>query len=480
MRIPLWACEDVLSACGGALFDSTLSFTPLQGIKIDSRNCISGDLFVALVGGQQDGHDFLEEAAKAGATACLVSRPHNNLPIAQIVVNNTLESLANLGTAGRNRFDGKMIGVTGSVGKTGSKDMLAHILSNFGQTHASQRSYNNHIGVPITLSTLPPHYKFAIQEMGMNTTGEITTLTTMAQPDIAMITRITNTHSGFFDTMDDIAAAKAEIFQGLSKAGTAVLNLDDNYFPMLALSAKKAGSERIITFGRNCDANFSLMECRQHDTGMTVVAKINGQKLQFEMKMRGTHWAQNALGVLACIESLSLPVDEAATYLATCPTPKGRGAHLLGSYQNCSITLIDDSYNASPASMNAAFACMTAQPPTIMILSEMLELGDASELEHNLLIPQINALSPRLVIALGPTMHKAIQKLDSKIISVRAIDTKAALKVFKANVKDGDIVFIKGSLSSNASQIRDGILIDLTVDTLSNTQSNNEGQSHVA
>ena len=171
MSAPLWTCDDLILACNGALFDPSLAAGPISGIKIDSRKCGDGDLFVALAGDQQDGHDFLVKAAHAGATACLVSRPQNNLSTIQIVVDDTLAGLAQLGAAGRNRFGGSMIGITGSVGKTGTKDMLSHILTNFGKTHASKRSYNNHVGVPITLSTLPADCDFAIQEMGMNAAG---------------------------------------------------------------------------------------------------------------------------------------------------------------------------------------------------------------------------------------------------------------------------------------------------------------------
>ncbi len=213
MSASLWTCDELILACNGALFDPGVARAPISGIEIDSRNCSAGDLFVALPGDNQDGHDFLIEAVNAGATACLVSRPQNDLSASQIIVDDTLAGLARLGVAGRNRFGGSMIGITGSVGKTGTKDMLSHILKNFGKTHASKYSYNNHIGVPITLSTLPADCDFAIQEMGMNAAGEIASLTSLALPDIAMITRITNSHSGFFDKMEDIAGAKAEIFQ---------------------------------------------------------------------------------------------------------------------------------------------------------------------------------------------------------------------------------------------------------------------------
>ena len=480
MSTPLWTCDDLILACNGTLFDASVACAPISGIEIDSRNCSVGDLFVALSGENQDGHNFLVKAANAGATACLVSRPQNDLSTIQIVVDDTLAGLARLGAAGRDRFKGRMIGITGSVGKTGTKDMLLHALTNFGKTHANKRSFNNHIGVPITLSTLPADCDFAIQEMGMNASGEIANLTSLALPDIAMITRITNTHSGFFDTMADIAVAKAEIFQGLKSGGIAVLNLDDPFFPQLKAAANKAGAGRIITFGNQDQAEFRLLEVGQNDAGMTVRGEAAGHELKFDLQMHGVHWAQNAFGVLACVEALGLDLELAAAHLANCQTPEGRGTRLRGHYQHCAITLIDDSYNASPASMTAAFASMKVTPPKIMILSEMRELGKGTTSEHNALMPQINALSPRVVIALGPAMHAAISRLEGSIISIAATDTNAALEIFDSVIKDGDVVFIKGSLGSGAWRVRDAILSKLTVYPSPDTPSRNGGNSHAA
>ena len=260
MTAPLWTCDYLLAGCGGALFDPAFACGSISGIEIDSRNCKSGDLFVALAGDRQDGHDFITKAADAGAAACLVSRPNADASIAQIIVDDPLGALARLGRAGRDRFAGKMVGITGSVGKTGCKDMLAHALTAFGKTHASQRSFNNHIGVPITLATLAADCDFAVQEMGMNAAGEIAALTALARPDIALITRIASTHGGFFDSLDDIAKAKAEIFEGLNAAGTAILNIDDPFYDQLASAATKADAARIISFGRKTDAEFCLLE----------------------------------------------------------------------------------------------------------------------------------------------------------------------------------------------------------------------------
>ena len=480
MTVPLWTCDCLLAGCGGVLFDPAFACGSISGIEIDSRNCKSGDLFVALTSDRQDGHDFITKAADAGAVACLVRRPSADALIAQIIVDDPLGALVRLGRAGRDRFAGKMVGITGSVGKTGCKDMLRHALNAFGKTHASQRSFNNHIGVPITLATLAADCDFAVQEMGMNAAGEIAALTALARPDIALITRIASTHGGFFDSLDDIAKAKAEIFEGLNAAGTAILNIDDPFYDQLASVATKADAARIISFGRRTDAEFCLLKACQHEEGMTVHAKIAGRELRFEMQMHGIHWAQNALGVLACIDALGLSVDDAAAMLASCPTPKGRGGRLSGRYQDCKITLIDDSYNASPASMVAAFASMTATAPTIMILSEMRELGDATATEHAALMPHINSLSPRLVIALGSAMHDALGGLDDAIITIAAPSTKAAVHVLENAVEDGDIIFIKGSLGSGSWRVRDAILANFKTASSPDTSSKNGGNSHAA
>ena len=480
MSAPLWTCEDLILACNGVLFDTSVDCAPISSVEIDSRDCSGGDLFVALPGDHQDGHDFLVQAANAGATACLVSRPKNDLSSSQIVVDDTFKGLARLGAAGRNRFKGSMVGITGSVGKTGTKDMLSRILTNFGKTHASKLSYNNHIGVPITLSTLPEDCDFAIQEMGMNAAGEIASLTSLVLPDIAMITRITNTHGGFFNTIEDIAMAKAEIFQGLRSGGIAVLNLDDPFFPQLEVAANKSGAGRIITFGCQDEAEFCLLEAQQNDIGMSVRGEVAGHEITFDMQMHGVHWAQNAFGVLACVEALGLDLEMAATHLATCQTPEGRGTRISGYYQHWAITLIDDSYNASPASMTAAFASIKATPPKIMILGEMLELGKDTTPEHDALIPQINALSPRVVIALGPAMHAAIAGLDGSIFSIAAADSNAALEIFDTVIKDGDVVFIKGSLGSGSWRVRDAIRSKFTIHPSPNKPSRNGGNSHAA
>ena len=460
MTAPLWTLADARAECNGHLMP-TDSIANIHDIKIDSRECGDGDLFVALAGEAQDGHQFLSQAKSNQAAAALVSKPDSDLALPQIVVDDSLAGLTRLASAGRRRFTGKMIGITGSVGKTGSKDMLAQALSGFGVTHASKRSFNNHIGVPISLATLPPTAEFAVQEMGMNAAGEIASLSKLTQPFVALITRISATHSAFFESTAEIASAKAEIFFGLQAGGIAVLNHDDEFFPMLAAAARQAGASRVISFGRHDEAEFALLRSSQTENGTHILAEIRGQELGFKLKMHGAHWAQNALGVLACIDALGLSVEAAAASLANCQTPKGRGRRHQGIYHGKKILLIDDSYNASPASMAAAFASLDNTSPTIMVLSEMLELGNATADAHNAVIDAVNRLAPRLVIGLGSAMHDALNKINPAITTHAAASTDDAMNAFDHGVKPDDVIFIKGSLGSGSWRVCERILAAL-------------------
>jgi UDP-N-acetylmuramoyl-tripeptide--D-alanyl-D-alanine ligase len=242
-----WTIDEIAAATDGqphsdAAANITANITTsITGISIDSRDTKPGDLFVALPGTTSDGHKFLPAALAAGASAALVTQIDSAVALPQICVRDCLQALRQLAMAGRQRFQGIEFGITGSVGKTGSKDMLWQALSQFGSCHASQRSFNNHIGVPVTLASLPEHADFAVQEMGMNAAGEISQLSQMARPDVAIITCIADSHAGFFSSLADIAAAKSEIFDGMSPDGIAILNRDDEFFDDLAARAHAAG-----------------------------------------------------------------------------------------------------------------------------------------------------------------------------------------------------------------------------------------------
>ncbi|MEC8805335.1 MAG: UDP-N-acetylmuramoyl-tripeptide--D-alanyl-D-alanine ligase [Pseudomonadota bacterium] len=450
----------------------------VTGIEIDSRRCNAGSLFAALPGQHADGHGFVAAAAENGAVAALVSQPVADAPCRLLTVGDVEAALTSLGAAGRDAHrdaGGRLVAITGSVGKTGSKEMLAHMLRRLGGCHANRASFNNHLGVPLTLAALPAAPLPAVQEIGMNAPGEISLLTGLAKPDIAVITRIADSHAGFFDSLDDIAAAKAEIFDGLAPDGTAVLNADDPYFDMLAAPARAAGAGHIIGFGTSDAAEARLIAAHGDETGMTVNAEIGGTELEFRIGMRGAHWAHNALAMLAAVHALGLDIRDASDSLIDFNDLPGRGQVTGGIFEGRQMTLIDDSYNAGPASMAAAFATLATRPPQIMVLSDMLELGRGSADAHAALAPAVAQLRPRLVITIGPEMAEMAAGLAAETGHVAADTPAAATDALRAALEDGDQVFIKGSNGSGAWRVAAALL-----DGLSSLPVTDGGASHAA
>ena len=463
----LWTIRDICDITNGQITDRKAANKTngiITGINIDSREIKTGNLFVALPGTISDGHKFLAAAQSAGAGAALVSKIDRELDLPQICVSDCLSALRQLGVASCTRFGGIQFGITGSVGKTGSKEMLRHALSQFGSCHANQRSFNNYIGVPLSLANLPQNADFAVQEMGMNAAGEIAELTRLTRPQIALITRIADNHSAFFASVADIATAKAEIFQAIEGRSIAVLNRDDAFYRILFDAAIAAGAKQVISFGHHPEANYRLVSITDHPEGMTIKACFAGTDFVFELRMYGRHLAENAMGVLACVAAAGLPADTAAAALVDCQPPSGRGQRHNGIYNNYKISIIDDSYNASPASMAAAFSSLAATPPHIMVLSEMHELGEATNAAHAALAPQINKLAPRIVIALGSAMHHMLNNLDQSIIVVAAADIDMAVAELNRAIANGDRIFIKGSNGSCAWRVRDALCAAMTTD----------------
>ena len=454
----------------------------VTAVEIDSRRCAAGTLFAALAGQHTDGHDHIAAAAANGAAAALVSRdpgaPHRPLPCPLLLVDDVEAALTRLGAFGRaahRMAGGHLVAITGSVGKTGSKEMLAHMLHRLGGCHANRASFNNHLGVPLTLAALPDAPLAAVQEIGMNAPGEIRTLSTLSQPDIAVITRIADSHAGFFDSLDEIAAAKAEIFDGLTTGGTAILNADDPYFPFLHTRAGAAGAGRIISFGSGAGSDVRLLAVTVDDAGTHVRADILGTEIAFRMGTRGQHWAHNAMAMLAAVAALDLDVAQAAESLNDFSELPGRGAVTTGRYNGLAMTLVDDSYNAGPASMTAAFATIADTPPQIMVLSDMLELGDMGTAAHAALAPGIIELAPRVLITIGPMMADMAATLPASIEHHAADTPAAAGTALRAALRDGDRVFIKGSNGSGAFRVAAEILDGLAAHT-----DSNGGTSHAA
>lgn len=449
----LWTVSELVEATGGELRGDVRA--PLAGVSIDSRTLAEGDIFFAIKGDLHDGHKFAASSLDAGAGLAVVSAPDEAMEQAGpvLVVDDTLNALERLGVAARTRFGGRAIAVTGSVGKTGSKEAMRLCFEDQGKTHASQASYNNHWGVPLTLSRLPRETDYGVFEVGMNHPGEITPLTKMIRPHVAIVTTVQAVHLGFFSSLDGIADAKAEIFDGLEPGGTAVLNRDNQYFDRLRAAAEKNGAARIIGFGEDERADCRLTDVILRDDGSTVSASVMGMDVTYNIGAPGKHFVINSLAVLAAVHAAGADVALAALALAKVRAPKGRGARLSLMLPGGDVTLIDESYNANPASMRAALELLAMAAPgvggrRIAVLGDMLELGDEGPREHTELASAVDDADADIVYACGPNMAHLWDALDETRRGVYAEASDGLGDALVDEVRAGDVVMIKGSLGS--------------------------------
>lgn len=453
----LWTSSEAQAATGGTLVHPGWE---ALGVAIDSRTVAAGDLFVALKGPSHDGHDHVAQALAAGAVAALVERVPEGLPdgAALLLVKDTLAALGDLGRAARARSTAKVIAVTGSVGKTGTKEMLRLALAEQGETHASVGSFNNHWGVPLSLARLPRSARFAVFELGMNHPGEITPLTRLVRPHLAIITTVEAVHTAFFKSTDDIADAKAEIFLGLEPGGVAVLNRDNRHFRRLAAAAGHAGVETILSFGSHIDASARLLDCGIDPDETAVFALLKDQAVAYRIGVPGLHWAMNSLAVLLAVRGVGGNPDQAARKLIDMTPPKGRGERHVVRLGHGSFEVIDESYNASPVSMKAAIATLAAARPAkgarrIAVLGDMLELGcDASAL-HAGLAAAIEAWRIDLVFTAGPLMASLYAAIPEHKRGCHAASSDEAAPLVKAAVRPGDVVMVKGSAGSRMGKV---------------------------
>ncbi len=458
---PLWTDAQADAATGGR---STAPWAA-NGVSIDSRSLAPQDLFVALQGPSFDGHDFIAKAFEGGAAAALSHRrPASGAsPGPLLLVDDTMAALRGLGQAARARSRARFIGVTGSVGKTSTKEALARCLRAQAPTAASAASLNNHWGLPLSLSRLPHDAVYGIFELGMNHPGEIRDLTGLLRPDVALITNIEAVHIGHFDSVEQIADAKAEIFEGMPPDGTAVLNRDSPHFARLAEKARAAGVGRIIGFGRDAAAEARLIDCGLEATGSRVEAEILGARLSYRVGLPGSHWVANSLAVLATVAAAGADVARAADELAGIEAVAGRGLRGEIDLPEGSFTLIDDSYNANVNSMCAAFEVLgkavvgpaTTGPTTtgrggrrIAILGDMLELGARAREMHLALAQPLRDAGVDLVLTCGPEMAALQDALPAALRGGHAADSAALAPIATATLAAGDVVLIKGSLGS--------------------------------
>ena len=459
---PLWSAADAARATDG----TSRTDWAATGVSIDTRTLSEGDLFIALRGPSHDGHDFVATALESGAAAAMVDREVPRLPANAplLRVGDTLCGLGALGSFARARSSARIVAVTGSVGKTGTKEALRLALAACGATFASAGSLNNHWGVPLSLARMPPETAYGVFELGMNHPGEIASLTRLVRPHIAVITTVEPAHLGFFSSVEDVADAKAEIFLGLEPGGVAVLNRDNAHYPGLAEAAKRAGAAA-IGFGVHPEASVRLVDCVLEPDGSTVEATCSGALVRFRLPVPGRHWVMNAMAVLGAAMAAGCDLQAAAKRLSAVEAMPGRGRRHRLPWGSGILTLIDESYNASPAAMTAALAVLGAISPAgcgrrVAVLGDMLELGDAAERFHRELGAPLGAAGVDCAFLVGDAMaalHEALPEACRGGWWRSADQAAIALLDF---LKPGDVVTVKGSYALGLGRIVDRLLAE--------------------
>jgi UDP-N-acetylmuramoyl-tripeptide--D-alanyl-D-alanine ligase len=463
----IWTAGDAAAAASGGVRGGWAGVT---GLSLDTRAIAPGEMFVALAGENRDGHDFVARALSAGAGAAMVSQiPEGVAEDAPLLlVDDTLEALGRLGAAARTRCAARVIAVTGSVGKTSTKEMLRTMLACQGRVHAAEKSFNNHRGVPLTLARMPADTEFAVIELGMNHPGEIAPLSRLARPHVALVTTIEPVHLAAFDSVEDIADAKAEIFAGLEPGGTVILNRDNPHFERLAARARGA---RILGFGTG-DADLVMEHASVSGASTVVRARIEGQRIAFKLGAPGVHFALNAVAALGAVAAVGGDIARAGLEMAGWSPPEGRGQRwrvdLGPAGLDGAITLIDDSYNANPASMRAALAVLAASPVTngvgrvargrrIAFLGDMLELGPTEDALHAGLaaLAEIDGIDK--VHLAGPRMRALHAALPAEKRGEWFEDSEKLAQRARRVIDAGDVCVVKGSLGMAMRRVVESI-----------------------
>jgi UDP-N-acetylmuramoyl-tripeptide--D-alanyl-D-alanine ligase len=441
----LWTPDELLAASGARNGEGFAA----SGISIDTRMLQPGDLFVAL-SGERDGHDYVAEALAKGACGAMISR---DLGLAGnfLLVEDTLAGLTRLGAFARARASAKVVAVTGSVGKTTTKEMLRRALAGFGRVHVADASFNNHIGVPLTLARMPREAEFAVLELGMNHPGEIAPLARLARPHVAVITAIERTHIGLMGSLEAIAAEKATICLGLEPGGAAVLPGDSGFIEQLESFVPVAA--RSLRFGTVEMAQSRLLEAASDAEGCDVYGAIEGATVRFRLAAPGRHMAMNAMAALAACAALRLDIEQAAAALDGFTPFAGRGVRKPIRIPGGQAMLLDESYNASGASLRAALAVLRLQPGRhVAVLGDMLELGEDAEMEHEGLAPEV-AQAADILFACGPMMRLLFNRLAAAQQGGYAATAAALAEIVKPAIRPGDAILVKGSYGSRMRDV---------------------------
>ncbi len=439
----LWTTAELVEATGGRM-DASVAAT---GVSIDTRTLAPGDLFVALRGESGDGHAHVAEAFARGAAAAMVHQDVSGEPLLR--VDDTLAALGRIGAFARMRFGGGVAAITGSVGKTTTKEMLRQILAQRGPTHAAVASYNNHWGVPLTLARLPRDAAFCVAEIGMNHAGEIEPLSLLVRPHVALITSIEKAHIGYLGSLEAIADEKASILHGLEPGGVAVLPADT---PMLPRLLRAADGRRVITFGA-ADADARLISYETDADGTSAVLLVSGDTVPLRLGAPGRHMAMNALAAVTTAAAFGVLPRESVAALAGFVPVAGRGARREIVVPGGTVVLLDESYNGNGASMRAALSVLSLLPGRrIAVLGDMLELGDEAPAEHVALAEAVTA-SADLLFCCGPMMRLLYEAIPAAKRGAHVADAAMLATMVPDVIRPGDAVLVKGSLGSRMKQV---------------------------
>ncbi len=464
----LWTAKDAAAATGGKVGSDWVA----NGVSIDTRTLEPGDLFVALKAAR-DGHDFVAQALANGAAAALVSRIPEGVDNAEklLLVDDVQAGLEALGEAGRARFKGRVVAVTGSVGKTSTKEMLRTVLGAQGSVHAAEKSYNNHWGVPLTLARMPADRDFAVIEIGMNHPGEIAPLAKMARPHVAMVTIVAPAHLAAFESLEGIAREKASIFEGLEPGGVAVYNGDLPVSPILREAALRYAT-KLLSFGEAKGNHHRVTEVRVQDACTVVKGQAWRTPILYKVMVPGRHFAVNGMGVLAVVAALKLDRALALAALGQWQAGAGRGLReriqLDRVDERLSLELIDDAYNSNPASLGASLEVLAAahvvdhvgrhdKGRRVAYLGDMKELGQGEVALHEALADSPHMAKIDIVHCVGPLMRNLWAKLP---LEKRGHWTETSDKMAERVMHDldaGDVVLAKGSLSMGLGRVVDAI-----------------------
>lgn len=462
----LWTNLAIEAAVGGK---ATAPFSA-SGVQIDSRAIRAGDFFIAIRGANQDGHAYIDDAAEAGAAAALVARDWADqyagdaVPLPLVPVADTFDGLYDLARAARERTGAKIAAVTGSMGKTGTKDGLAAALAVGGLVHSTTGNQNNFYGLPLTLARLPEEASYGVFEIGMDHAGEIEPLSALLRPHLAIITTVAPVHLEFFDSVEEIADAKAEIFAGLSADGTAVLPHDNEHFPRLAAHAKRRGIMNVLTFGTHSDADFRLIDAMTSARGTEIVASILGEQFVYHHAIPGMQWAMNSLAILAAVHGLGGDYKRASATFMNLQAGAGRGKQsVIALVGGGSATLIDESYNANPDAVRAALAVLDMAAGAtggrrIAVLGDMRELGPKAPEMHAGLADAVAAHKVDHLLCCGPQMAHLAAALEGRIETLHTEKSTGLIDALIDTLAPGDVVMVKGSLGTNMKPIVEAML----------------------